>query len=204
MADQGLTGLGKPEYAFQTGQMPALDPGAGEIRGISVFITREEPYNRGPIENVDRDQIPDALITYPESGRAGLVGGRGQSGRGADEKRARAMSLEGYAPAWTQPNQSSCNGPSSSTSSGHCSTSTWSPRRSGVSSTTSSTTSIWSFAQSARSAHSGEPAATIARSSVVAGPSVAEATELDAREPVRAMGLYVELADQRWLLGVSI
>ena len=73
LADQGLTGLGKPEYAFQTGQMPALDPGAGEIRGISVFITREEPYNRGPIENVDRDQIPDALITYPESERPVLI-----------------------------------------------------------------------------------------------------------------------------------
>lgn len=88
----GLTRLGEPTYAFQTGKVPGIDRDA-EARGISVFITREEPYNRGPIEPSQRRQIPDALITYQRHNEPVVVVIESKVRTAADERQAREINL---------------------------------------------------------------------------------------------------------------
>lgn len=62
----GLTGVGEAQYRFQTSalDLPGLESDQ-PARGISVFISREQAENLGPVaESSDKKMIPDALITY--------------------------------------------------------------------------------------------------------------------------------------------
>lgn len=103
VADYGFAELSEPTVAFQTGRVPNVDPETDGIRGVSVFISREEPQNRGPISASDRGQIPDALLTYEtQEGRIVVVVESKVSGE-ADEWQAREINLGPIEPTWSPP-----------------------------------------------------------------------------------------------------
>jgi hypothetical protein len=102
---EGITGMGDPHYSFQTAvpAAPDLGDGAREMRGISVFISRESAYNSGPIVQSDRRQIPDALITYPGPEPPILVVVESKVREMADALQARDINLGALKPKWNPP-----------------------------------------------------------------------------------------------------
>jgi hypothetical protein len=98
----GITGIGEPGYSFQTGvpKGPDLGDQSEPLRGISVFISREPAYNSGPIAQSDRRQIPDALITYPGPEPPILVVVESKVRETADALQARDVNLGDLAPKW--------------------------------------------------------------------------------------------------------
>jgi hypothetical protein len=101
----GLTGMGEPGFAFQTAvpQAPDLGDVGDQMRGISVFISREPAYNSGPIEQSERRQIPDALITYPGPEPPVLVVVESKVREMADALQARDINLGEVRPSWDPP-----------------------------------------------------------------------------------------------------
>jgi hypothetical protein len=100
---EGITSMGEPGYSFQTAVPTAPDLGddGGEMRGISVFISREPAYNGGPIVQSDRRQIPDALITYPGPEPPILVVVESKVREMADALQARDINLGTLKPKWS-------------------------------------------------------------------------------------------------------
>lgn len=101
----GLTGVGDPDFSFQTAVPKAPDLGdeGGQTRGISVFISREPAYNSGPIMQSDRRQIPDALIVYPGPEPPILVVVESKVRAMADALQARDINLGDLQPNWDPP-----------------------------------------------------------------------------------------------------
>jgi hypothetical protein len=98
----GITGMGDPGYSFQTAVPNAPDLGdeGEQMRGISVFISRETAYNSGPIVQSDRRQIPDALISYPGPEPPILVVVESKVRDTADALQARDINLGDLTPKW--------------------------------------------------------------------------------------------------------
>jgi hypothetical protein len=101
----GITGMGEAGFAFQTAVPRAPDLGdvGGQMRGISVFISREPAYNSGPIQQSDRRQIPDALITYTGPEPPVLVVVESKVREMADAFQARDINLGALRPSWDPP-----------------------------------------------------------------------------------------------------
>jgi hypothetical protein len=104
LANEGLTQLGEPTFAFQTGQLPAIEPESEGVRGISVFITRSDPTNRGPIVASDRRQIPDGLTYYPGTDQPVIVVVESKVRGDADATQAREINLGPIKASWDPPN----------------------------------------------------------------------------------------------------
>lgn len=68
-----------------------------------MFVTREDPFNRGPVEPSDRGQIPDALITYATQTEPIVVVVESKVGSGADEWQARKINLGSIKATWNPP-----------------------------------------------------------------------------------------------------
>jgi hypothetical protein len=101
LGTEGITAMGTPHYSFQTILPNAPDLGdGGEIRGISVFISREPAYNSGPVTRSERRQIPDALITYPGPEPPILVVVESKVRETADALQAREINLGALQPGW--------------------------------------------------------------------------------------------------------
>ena len=68
-----------------------------------MFISREEPHNRGPIAPSKRGQIPDALITYGTQDRRVVVVVESKVTGDADEWQAREINLGSIRASWSPP-----------------------------------------------------------------------------------------------------
>jgi hypothetical protein len=105
LGSQGITAMGEPGYSFQTAVPAAPDLGddGDEMRGVSVFISKEIAYNSGPIVHSDRRQIPDALIVYPGPEPPMLVVIESKVRETADALQARDINLGDLKPKWDPP-----------------------------------------------------------------------------------------------------
>ncbi len=102
LGDLGLTGVGEAQYRFQTSSLDLLGLETDQpLRGISVFISREQAENLGPVaQSSNQRMIPDALITYLGPDEPIVVVVESKVHAAADAAQARQINLGPYEPTW--------------------------------------------------------------------------------------------------------